>query len=181
MSRHRLDLSAVSNPAPDFHTDYEPVSWRNRADDRLAEDLADLETRLQTDAPHGSLEWETQRFTVADWRATEDLDRDRLRRVHLTGARHRATGRLAAYTAIRVGSPGSHGFQTTTVVLPEHRGRGLGTAVKRVNLGYIRDAEPDLRYIDTTTADDNPHMIAVNDRLGYTPCEAEVHFQGTIR
>ncbi len=32
---------------------------------------------------------------------------------------------------------------------------------------WLREAEPQVRFIDTTNAASNDHMIRVNERLGY--------------
>jgi hypothetical protein len=52
-------------------------------------------------------------------------------------------------------------------VAREHRGRGLGFAIKVTNLAAVTAAYPAIRTISTWNAADNEHMIAVNDALGF--------------
>ncbi|MEU9110203.1 GNAT family N-acetyltransferase [Streptomyces sp. NPDC048483] len=54
-----------------------------------------------------------------------------------------------------------------TVVLPGHRGHGLGRAVKLRTLERLRAKRPGVREITTTVADENRPMRVVNAALGY--------------
>ncbi|CAM3251369.1 GNAT family N-acetyltransferase [Stackebrandtia soli] len=188
--RRRLDVTTVDSASLNElaarawtrAAEFEVVTWRDRADDSLVADLAYLESRLHSDVPTGDLEWEAAEFDVARWRGLEEMAAKRKRTQYYAAARHRPTGRLAAYTALIVPQrPRSHAIQQTTVVAPEHRGRRLGTIVKLANLRESRLAEPDLKYIDTTNADENDHMIAINDAMGFVLCDATVSWQGPIK
>ena len=52
-------------------------------------------------------------------------------------------------------------------MLPAHRGHRLGLRLKADNLIRATDAEPALRAIDTWNAEENLHMVAVNEALGF--------------
>ena len=69
------------------------------------------------------------------------------------------------------------GFQSGTLVLPEHRGRGLGLAMKVANHRAIRAAFPQCRVLMTGNAGVNAAMNAVNERLGYREVERCVEVQ----
>ncbi|MEV0041259.1 GNAT family N-acetyltransferase [Streptomyces sp. NPDC050804] len=75
---------------------------------------------------------------------------------------------VVAYTEVALRDPAdTRAVQYDTVVVPAHRGRGLGRAVKRHLLGRLRELHPAVREITTTVADGNASMLAVNEALGY--------------
>lgn len=132
------------------------------------EDRAELQRRMSTDVPLGDLQLEE-----------EDWDTDRVRgeyavlsamgrRVVETVARHVPTDRLVGYTQVQV-SPETPtvGYQQDTLVVREHRGYGLGLRLKAANTAAVMEHLPGLTAIRTWNADDNTHMLAVNQRLGY--------------
>ena len=90
------------------------------------------------------------------------------RRVVETVARHVPSGRLVGYTQVQV-SPETPtlGYQQDTLVVCEHRGQGLGLRLKAANTAAVTGHLPGLTAIRTWNADDNTHMLAVNQRLGY--------------
>jgi len=66
------------------------------------------------------------------------------------------------------------------VVVPAHRGRGIGRAVKRHMMATVAEARPAVREIGTTVADENGPMLAVNERLGYRRERTAGYFQVTL-
>ncbi|MCF3145878.1 GNAT family N-acetyltransferase [Streptomyces platensis] len=120
------------------------------------------------DAPAGDLDeqhdpWDAERIRAA---ARVVLDRGG---VLLTVAvLAEADGAVAGYTELVLPTPDSvQAVQYDTVVVPAHRGRGLGRAVKLRMLEYLRAQWPDVREIETTVADENTPMRTVNAALGY--------------
>ncbi|MBD4636278.1 GNAT family N-acetyltransferase, partial [Xanthomonas citri pv. citri] len=67
--------------------------------------------------------------------------------------------------------------QWDTIVLPEHRGHRLGMRVKAANLIAVRDALPGARAIITGNAEENRHMLDVNEALGFRPVLAEASME----
>jgi RimJ/RimL family protein N-acetyltransferase len=49
----------------------------------------------------------------------------------------------------------------------EHRGHGLGFAMKLANLLAVQEQHARVRRINTWNAEDNAPMIAVNEDLGF--------------
>ena len=58
-------------------------------------------------------------------------------------------------------------------MLPQHRGRRLGTAVKTACLQVTRERRLATR-VRTSSDDANRWMRAVNEELGFRPVESEV-------
>jgi RimJ/RimL family protein N-acetyltransferase len=52
-------------------------------------------------------------------------------------------------------------------VTKQHRGHRLGLLVKIAMLELLAEREPALRHIVTSNAEQNEHMVAVNELLGY--------------
>jgi RimJ/RimL family protein N-acetyltransferase len=76
--------------------------------------------------------------------------------------------RIAGFTEIVVPGTGSvRAAQYDTAVVPEHRGKRLGIWVKAYMLDWLRAERPDVQEIETDNADDNSHMLAVNEELGF--------------
>lgn len=85
---------------------------------------------------------------------------------------------MAAYTELVLPDPGGpRALQYDTVVVPAHRGHGLGRAVKRRMLELAGQRYPALRQIATTVADENAPMRAVNEALGYRQERGAAYFQ----
>ncbi|MFE7568927.1 GNAT family N-acetyltransferase [Streptomyces sp. NPDC057539] len=75
---------------------------------------------------------------------------------------------VVAYTEVVLSDPaGTRAIQYDTVVVPAHRGRGLGSAVTRLLRGRLGELHPGVREISTIVADENASMPAVNEALGY--------------
>ena len=93
-------------------------------------------------------------------------------------ARHRASRRLAGHTVVAVDADQpEYGDQHDTSVLREHRGHRLGMLLKTEMLRWLAEVEPGLRRIDTWNDQDNDHMLAVNERLGYRRTSRNLEFQ----
>ena len=165
----RAALAELGEGSGDASTpDYVLETSLDGIPDSWLEDRAELQRRMSTDAPLGDLQLEE-----------EDWDADRVRgeyatlaamgrRVVETVARHVPSGRLVGYTQVQV-SPETPtlGYQQDTLVVREHRGHRLGLRLKAANTLAVMEQLPELTAIRTWNADDNSHMLAVNQRLGY--------------
>ena len=88
----------------------------------------------------------------------------------LTAAAVAPEGHLAGYTELGLMSTGrEHGQTWNTLVLPGHRGHGLGMWIKLANLEAARRLRPELRRVTTWNAEANQHMIAINEAIGFRP------------
>jgi GNAT superfamily N-acetyltransferase len=73
-----------------------------------------------------------------------------------------------ATTFVQTDRESGRGSNNGTGTLPEHRGRGLATLAKRASL--TRAAEIGITRVYTGNDVTNAPMLAINRRLGYTPC-----------
>ena len=131
-------------------------------------DRCELGRRMSTDAPAGDRALEEEVWDAARVRTLEAGLAAQHRGKVTTAARHDVSGRLVAFSEVVVplGAPAS-AWQHDTLVLREHRGHGLGFAVKVANLWAVLERYPAVRTISTWNAADNRHMIAVNEALGF--------------
>ncbi len=131
-------------------------------------DRAVLSMRMSTDAPMGELAHEPEHWD-ADRIAAEIAQTATMgRRSVETVARHVASGQLVGFTHVEVpaGTP-DRAYQHDTLVLREHRGHGLGLALKVANTLALQDHMPGVRYVRTWNAVENEPMLRVNRELGY--------------
>lgn len=159
------DLEAAARRAS---AGYELVTWRDRTPGELLDDRALLEQRMTTDAPHGDLPVEEERWDGARIREYEASHVARGRTVLSAGAVK--DGRLVAFTDLQVqlAAP-ERASQAGTLVLREHRGHRLGALVKAAVLRDVAATLPEVRRISTYNSDSNRPMVAVNEALGFRP------------
>jgi GNAT superfamily N-acetyltransferase len=183
--RRELDLTIVDDRELDTlvrtrigarDSDYEIVTWVDRASDELVDGVAQLVGRMSTDTPRGSLSWEPEVWNAARWREKEDALRSGRRRL-ATGAVDR-DGCLVAFTDIGVWAhePGV-AEQWNTIVDPDHRGHRLGLAVKVANLRNFRREIPGALRLETWNATENSRIVAINELLGFRVVERVDEFQ----
>jgi GNAT superfamily N-acetyltransferase len=156
---------------------YSLTSWTGRTpEDRLGQ-AAGLRNAMN-DAPR-----EEGWFEDDIW----DAERVRTRgdtRVRLAGHRgyavaamHDETGEMAALTQVFVDpAEPAWGHQGLTAVTRPHRGHRLGLLTKAAMLEWLTAAEPRLERIETTNAEVNSFMIAVNEALGFQIAEPGYRF-----
>ena len=60
-------------------------------------------------------------------------------------------------------------WQWTTVVLPAHRGRGIGRWMKAAMWQRLRATEPEVTGLQTGNAASNSYMLAINNEMGFRP------------
>ncbi len=152
-------------------------AWSGPVPDELLSDWALLEARLSEDAPRGSL---ASRTETASTEAVRDDERilARTGRVKFNAVAISPGGELVAYSNVIVRAATSEpGFQWGTFVRREHRGRGLGAAVKIAALGLLERSRPDVPAVITENARSNRHMIRLNQALGCVPVLYSGQFQ----
>jgi GNAT superfamily N-acetyltransferase len=157
---------------------YSIITWDDHCPEELIGGYAALKSQMSTDAPTAGLDWGREDWDPARVRDEEaTLVRSGVQAV-VAAARHLATGRLAAYTALhwRPGVPGSI-TQQDTLVARAHRGHRLGMLVKVANLRRAQARWPSARSVLTWNASENQHMLSINIALGFRPAGYEGEWQ----
>lgn len=166
--RNDLDVSAHPHENVLGTTEY---AIETSTDDTLDEWLVDrviLQQRMSTDAPIGDLDFEEEVWDVERLRGEREAARRSGRRVIESVARHLATDTLVGFSQLQVPiEEPDLAYQQDTLVLREHRGHGLGAALKAANLTALRAEFPHTRTVRTWNAQENGPMIAVNEVLGF--------------
>ncbi|MGD8215644.1 GNAT family N-acetyltransferase [Aestuariimicrobium sp. Y1814] len=152
---------------PQVADGYELVTWAGPIDPALAPDVGKLLTDFEATTPMGDIDYNPQVIT-----ADRVLDSDRERHRHQdslsVAVRHLASGDLAGLTQL-ITTPElpEPVWQGVTVVAPEHRGHGLGMAIKLEAVHGARARWPRSKRVHTWNAGENDYMWAINEQLGY--------------
>ncbi|MFJ6483300.1 MULTISPECIES: GNAT family N-acetyltransferase [unclassified Streptomyces] len=145
---------------------YELVTWHGLVPDAWAPAAAAAHEAME-DAPSGDMDERIQAWTAQRLHAVQQVIIDRGGEL-ITVAAVTGAGEVAAYTELVLPDPsGPRALQYDTVVVPGHRGHGLGRAVKLRMAADAAARHPALRRIATTVADANTQMRAVNESIGY--------------
>jgi GNAT superfamily N-acetyltransferase len=170
----RARLAALRAEAEGRSGDYELVAWTGPCPDDLVDAYAALMGRMSTDAPTGDTGLQAETWDAARIRERDAMFARQERIAVATGARERSSGRLVAYTDMGwTRHDPENAFQWDTLVLRKHRGHRLGVLVKVANLERLLTEAPDARRVHTWNAEENTHMIAINDAMGFVPRQRE--------
>jgi GNAT superfamily N-acetyltransferase len=100
---------------------------------------------------------------------------------HIVLAVHEPTGDVAGLTEVVVPAQRpTRADQYDTIVVPGHRGYGLGRALKARMLFELRAAEPQLVDVQTWNAIENQAMVQVNSELGFKPDRAWYEYEADV-
>ncbi|HEY4315710.1 MAG TPA: GNAT family N-acetyltransferase [Actinomycetes bacterium] len=149
---------------------YSLLQWVGPTPDEHLAAMAELTSRMSTDAPLDDLAWEPEVFDADRMREADRRSELRGNISYVTAARDDTSGSVVGFTRIVVARDvRTAAFQWQTIVLPEHRGHRLGMLVKVENLTHVRTHEPSVTVINTGNADSNVPMLRVNVALGFVP------------
>jgi GNAT superfamily N-acetyltransferase/RimJ/RimL family protein N-acetyltransferase len=161
-------LPALRTEAERHAPGYSLVSWVGLTPEDLLEQVAAVHAAM-ADAPHDA-GVEPSVWDAARVRRLDQLTAGHGIAQYSVGARHDATGELAALTQILTDDPSaapSFAFQQLTAVQSPHRGHRLGLLVKVAMLDLLAEAVPAVDRITTNNAGSNEHMININAQLGF--------------
>jgi GNAT superfamily N-acetyltransferase len=166
-------LEAIAEDAQAAAAGYTLVMWGDRTPPEWVEDMAGLLALMSTDPPQGELDMEPEVWDAERYLSREQSVIDRGRQHLVVAARDDRSGRLAGFTdlAAPIGTP-EVCYQWSTIVAGEHRGHRLGMLMKVANLRQLRTELPFVRYLNTWNAEENSHMVAINEALGFVPMES---------
>ena len=157
--------------------DYRLLTFDTVCPDEHVESFGRLLGRLKTEIPLGDLDMETSEWSPERVRAAERRQRDTGRHV-LTAIAVAPDGEVAGISDVRVDDTDhEHGQVGITIVDPRHRGHRLGLALKVATHDLALASYPGLVTLDTSNAEVNTHMNAVNEALGYRTIETLLELQ----
>lgn len=149
---------------------YRTVSWQGRTPEEWVDGMAMLHTRMSTDTPNAGIEQTEDVWTADRIRAFDELREDGPHILITSVAVHEASGELAGYTELNVPpEPELPAEQWDTLVIAGHRGHRLGMLLKLTNLRELTRRFPHSGSVETTNAEDNRHMLDVNEAVGFHP------------
>ena len=156
---------------------YRLHAWENAAPEELIASYAEARKAI-ADAPTQDLAWEETDWTPQRIRDEEAAVVAAGQHVPVVVAVHEDSGEVAGITEllIRPGEP-DHARQMDTAVREEHRGHGLGRAIKAEMMRRLLAARPEVARVSTQTASDNTYMIGVNHSLGYTDVRTLAYYE----
>jgi GNAT superfamily N-acetyltransferase len=148
--------------------DYRVVTWQGRTPESWLDNIALLAQRMNTDAPNAGLSVTEEKWDADRVRAEDDRNESSPRTVLTAAAEHAGSGHLVAFTELSVpGDLDRSVAQLDTLVLKEHRGHNLGMLVKAANLRQLALHHPGYPSVTTFNAEENRHMLRVNEALGF--------------
>jgi GNAT superfamily N-acetyltransferase len=161
--------------------DYQLVEWSGRTPPARLKDLATLKSRMSTDAPASGLDpddglWDAGRVIATD---NKLLAGGTLPLV--TAVEHRPTGTLVGFTELWLRPDRTRPVtQHDTLVHADHRGHRLGMLLKIANLQRLARVNPAATLVNAFNAEENRHMLAINETIGFRPAGAEGAWRRTL-
>jgi RimJ/RimL family protein N-acetyltransferase len=141
-------------------------AWRGAAPDAWVQDYVDVRRLINEEAPSGESGLENEFWDVARVRSEEAMwaEQGRTPQVCIAVSDE---GEVVGHTQLLFPSDGAEVYQWDTLVLPMHRGHGLGLALKVTAMQEAADLLEGRRRITTYNAAGNEPMIRVNEALGF--------------
>ena len=178
----RLPLPARDLPDAPPPAGYRLHQWIDRTPPQWLTDMTALFTLMSTDEPSAGLDepedvWTEERLTAYEER------RGASDRTHLISAvEHVATGALVGMTELAV-SPELErpAAQQDTIVDRANRGHRLGMVLKVANLLHLERERPGHPSVVTFNAEENRHMLDVNEAVGFVPMGFEGAWKKVLR
>nr|WP_274638200.1 GNAT family N-acetyltransferase [Microbacterium bovistercoris] len=151
-------------------TGYRVVQWAVPTPAEYVDGYAWMKSRMVTDAPSAALEFDDEVWDAARLADHERPYLEAGRTLHVTAAQHIATGELAAFNELVIGTDRTAATsQEDTLVLAEHRGHRLGLLVKCQALHDWHQIAPRSPRVITYNAEENRPMLDINERIGFVP------------
>ncbi len=153
------------------------VTFDTVCPDEHVESFGRLLGMLLSEIPLGDLDLEDSEWSVERIRDAEQRQVATGRHVH-TALAVAPDGEVAGVSDVRVDDTDHEQAQVgITIVDPAHRGHRLGLALKLATHDLALATYPGLLTLDTSNAEVNTHMNAVNDALGYRTIETLLELQ----
>ncbi|WP_456697977.1 GNAT family N-acetyltransferase [Aeromicrobium sp. P5_D10] len=164
---HRVLALPADVPSIPARDGYTLITWRGPCPQKWVEQYANLLTLIVQEAPSGEFALENEFYDAERVRSDEQLWADQGRTMQVVAAQA-PSGELAGHTQLVFSDTDpTNAYQWDTLVLAEHRGHGLGLALKARAMHEAADLLAGRREVHTFNAASNGPMIAVNETLGY--------------
>lgn len=161
--------------------DYRLHTWIGRTPENWLADIAMLSTRMSTDAPAAGLEVTEDVWTVERVVEYEQRHADSPRHALFAAVEHVPSGGLVGYTELSVPAELDRAVsQEDTIVIREHRGHRLGMLLKVGNLAHLMRTHPGHPSVTTFNAEENRHMLSVNEAVGFVAVGYEGAWQRAL-
>ncbi len=166
MDAHRELLLPARLPPLTIDPAYEIRSWRGACPDELVDGYADVRRLMVQEAPSGDAGLENEHWDAARVR-TEEAKWAKSGRVPQVSVAIARDGSVVGHTQLIFPNESVEVYQWDTLVLPSHRGHGLGLTLKVFTMHEVADLLDGRRRIHTYNAASNAPMIAVNEAMGF--------------
>lgn len=160
-----LELPATLPPL-EVAEGYTIHSWRGACPGEWARGYVDVRQLINEEAPGGDAELENEFWDVTRSRAEEAMWAEQGRTPQVSIAVS-DDGDVVGHTQLLFPADSDEVYQWDTLVLPTHRGHGLGLALKVTTMQEAADLLDGRRRITTYNAAGNEPMIRVNEVLGF--------------
>ena len=166
MDAMRVLTLPATLPPLEVATGYTIHSWRGACPEEWAQGYVDVRQLINEEAPGGDAELENEFWDVARARAEEAQWNEQGRTPQVSIAVS-DDGEVVGHTQLLFPDDSDEVYQWDTLVLPTHRGHGLGLALKVTTMQEAADLLDGRRRITTYNAAGNEPMIRVNEALGF--------------
>ena len=163
-------LAALRAAVAPAAADYDVVTWGVSCPDEHVEAFCAMRTRMDADVPIGEVDYEPVVHTVERLRASEASVARSYSPIR-AAVRRRRDGVFGGYSVLFVPHGETDVLQDDTLVMPEHRGRRLGTLLKLATLEVLVAEHAGASVLHTWTALDNHAMQRTNRHFGYRPVD----------
>lgn len=175
-----VDWYALGELANGVATGYSIRFFPDSPPDELIEAYATAKAEVQ-DVDLGDLDLRPSSYEPDRLRASLSCLHARGLRPYIVVAVHESTGVVAGLTEVVVPEQRpTRADQYDTVVVPEHRGYGVGRAIKARMLFELRSAVPSLRQVQTWNAAVNEPLLKVNAELGFGADRDWLEFEADV-
>lgn len=168
-----LDLRAAHLPSPRVVDGYDISTHVNGVPEQFQGQVGQIKGLVDAEAPHGDLAWAETPVSPAEYAGEIELWVAQGRTVFESIAVD-PSGKVVAWTCLVAAADDARPAEIQgTLVVAEHRGHGLGAAVKLACLSHARHRNNVLR-VRTSSDDANVWMRTINTELGFLPVETEI-------
>jgi GNAT superfamily N-acetyltransferase len=170
------DLDKLIDEAAPHHPGYRIETYLDGVPEELQPSLCHVWNQLGLDAPTGEFEYEEEARTPELYREEVEIMRGQ-GRTYLQTLAIGPDGDVVAYNDLVLRSDDPDNVsQWGTLVRRDHRGHRLGMAVKARGLKELAARAPEAVRVQTCNAEQNQHMVAINERLGFRAVEVTPGF-----